>query len=442
MARHVARTGTLRAINQYMEDAEVDMSGELDLVTFICAAQAIRPDADTTELMQVFESFSNDEQREEDIAGVVHNLLQKVSKPQALETVIEEPEEDSSGSEEDYVIHHGRRLTVLESAQMEATADLAQMEQKMMIAKEMLREGIEPGMVANVTGIPEENLNYIADVAPEENETKETAMEAEDIAQVLRLINGGPETIQKEANLVHSLLIKMKDALISGARINFQKEKRELTETPAEGTPNVFGAPKPAAEEGEERRELYEVVFEEKPLGMSWNQTSDGKNLYVQEVLKNGLAEDLGVIIGSVIYKFNESIVYDQGPETIYEIFKKCELPIKVGFMPPAAQSGTDAQVLILKQVTGLETETVIKLLHKFNGNVQAANEAFYIAKARTRQWIAKQKQRNVTTGNKKPVANKNETEGVVKPQKEGSQKIKKGKKKSSWWGNWVRKIG
>lgn len=440
MARHVERTGTLRAINQYMEDAEVDMSGELDLVTFICAAQAIRPDADTTELMQVFESFSNDEQtEEEDIAGVVHNLLQKVSKPEALETIIEEnvddDEDGSSGSEEDYVIKHGRRLTVLESAQMEATADLAQMEQKMMIAKEMLREGIEPAMVANVTGIPEENLNYIADVTPDENEKKETAMQAEDIAQVLRLINGGPETIQKEANLVHSLLIKMKDALISGARINFQKEKRELNETPA-------GTPKPAAEEVEERRELYEVVFEEKPLGMSWNQTSDGKNLYVQEVLKNGLAEDLGVIIGSVIYKFNESIVYDQGPETIYEIFKKCELPISVGFMPPSAQSETDAQVLILKQVTGLETETVIKLLHKFNGNVQAANEAFYIAKARTRQWIAKQKQRNVTTGNQKQVANENEKEGVVKPQKEGSEKIKKGKKKSSWWGNWVRKIG
>merc|ERR1711879_199576 len=138
--------------------------------------------------------------------------------------------------------------------------------------------------------------------------------------------------------------------------------------------------------------QVYELEFKQKPLGMSWNQTSDGKNLYVQDVSQGGLGQQLGVKVGSVIQSFNGMDVYDQGPEKIYQKFKSCTLPIIIGFRNPVASDANDPKVLMLKEVTGLETVTVIKLLHKFNGNVQAANEAFYIAKARTKQWIAKQK--------------------------------------------------
>jgi len=240
-------------------------------------------------------------------------------------------------------------------------------------------------------------------------------MNAGDIKDCLRLINGGSEAISNEPELAHSLLTKMKDAILSTGQ-----QFEEPEEVKEESQPKPKAAPK-------EEDPLYDVLFQEKPLGMSWNQTSDGLNLYVQDITPNGLAEELGVGVGSVIYSFNSKVVYDQGPEKIYLRFKACELPIRIGFMRPAASSASDPKVLILKQVTGLETQTVIKLLHKFNGNVQAANEAFYIAKARTRQWMAKQDQ----------MQGQNMGQGTSMPTKN----VAKSNSKTPWWGNWVRKI-
>merc|ERR1719433_2162943 len=166
---------------------------------------------------------------------------------------------------------------------------------------------------------------------------------------------------------------------------------------------------------------MYKKEFTEKPLGMSWNQTSDGKNLYVQDVLEGGLAQKLGVLVGSVINSFGDEEVYGLGPDLIYQKFKKCKLPIEIGFRKPVATSAADPNVIMLKEVTGLETETVIKLLHKFGGNVQAANEAFYIAKARTRQWISKQKDQQNAAG--------------AEPERAGKSK----KKKRNWWKKWTK---
>merc|ERR1719206_65052 len=171
----------------------------------------------------------------------------------------------------------------------------------------------------------------------------------------------------------------------------------------------------------------YDLEFAEKPRGMSWNQTSDGKNLYVQDVLEGGLAQTLGVLVGSVIDSFNGEEVFGKGPEQIYQIFKMCALPIRIGFRRPVASSATDPNVIMLKEVTGLETETVIKLLHKFGGNVQAANEAFYIAKARTRQWISKQK-----------VQQKDAPKNSASPASSSGKSKKKGKK---WWKKWTKKV-
>merc|ERR1719394_150708 len=169
---------------------------------------------------------------------------------------------------------------------------------------------------------------------------------------------------------------------------------------------------------------MYKKQFKEKPLGMSWNQTSDGKNLYVQDVLEGGLAQTLGVLVGSVIDSFNGEEVFGKRPRAIYQIFKMCAPPIRIGFRRPVASSATDPNVIMLKEVTGLETETVIKLLHKFGGNVQAANEAFYIAKARTRQWISKQK-----------VQQKDAPKNAAAPASASKSK-KKGKK---WWKKWTK---
>lgn len=417
------RSMTLKAINQYMEDAEVDAEGELDLITFICTAQAIRPGVDTNELMQIYSHWEEEEETNENLAEQMHNLLQRVAdSPTDADferlTSIREVEDES----DEIVVRHGRKMTVYEDAQYAAAEDLAQTEQKLMIAKEMLREGISPEMVASVTGLGIENLETLANENAPVSPRQRTQMSGEDIAQCLRLIDGGPEALAAEPELAHTLLVKMKDQLLSYAPPGALEDAnaQEAVASP-EG---VVEVQPPLEPQQSIVRTTYEVTFNRKPLGMSWNQTSDGRNLYVQEVMENGAAAELGVQVGSLIYSFNGGQVFGLGPEQIYLAFKSCQLPLTVGFQTPPVSGETDPKVITLKNVTGLETETVIKLLHKFDGNVQAANEAFYIAKARTRQWISKQ--------NKTAQQEQQTPAPVVSAQKT---------KKNKWWSNWVKKV-
>jgi len=68
------------------------------------------------------------------------------------------------------------------------------------------------------------------------------------------------------------------------------------------------------------------------------------------------LYSELGVLVGSVIDSFNGEEVFGKGPEQIYQKFKTCALPISIGFRRPVASSATDPNVIMLKEVTGLET--------------------------------------------------------------------------------------
>jgi len=283
---------------------------------------------------------------------------------------------------------------------------------------------------------------------------KNKMMTTDEIAEVLRLLNGGPEGIAKESALAHKLMTRLKDSLIAFSaqpgspgfvRSDSETEKKEVptakaVEVQVEGKKAApKAAPKVVIAKIEIKRDPYEVVFDHKPLGMSWNQTSDGKNLYVQDVVPAGLATTLGVQVGSLIHSFNKTIVHNTGPDAIYQEFKSCSLPISIGFLPPAASGSQDEKVLILKQVTGLETKTVIKLLHKFNGNVQAANEAFYIAKARTKQYLSKQQEKKKEAQSN--AAKKRESVSPKKSDNPKADKPSKGdKKKVGWWSNWKNK--
>lgn len=434
------RANTVKLINQYMQDAELDQYGELDLVTFIVAAQAIKPGAQEEDLMKIFDDYDASETKDGKLSDRMHSMLTNISVEESGPVDLScfgENSVDLSDTEGEVSVGLRTRSMTDREAEREAQSVLAKTEQKMEIAKSMLAQGYEPTVVRNVVGLEEDAFSNIdlADLlsAPDEEEKEPQMMTTEEITEVLRLLNSGPDQIAKEAELAHKLMTRLKDSLL-----NFSASQPLVssTDTPDvsisehEGRPaSPRFAPKLWKIEVVKKKEPYEVVFDRKPLGMSWNQTSDGKNLYVQDVVPSGLATTLGVQVGSLIHSFNQNVVHNTGPDSIYQEFKSCSLPITIGFLPPAASGSNDEKVLILKQVTGLETKTVIKLLHKFNGNVQAANEAFYIAKARTKQYLSKQQEKK-----KKDSRTEKDSPGSKKSTKKGFKKDK------GWWSNWKKK--
>lgn len=423
------RSNTLIKINEFMEDRMLEQDDELDLITFIMLAQSLKPGAEQEELEEIFTAAEGE--TENNMSDKVQAMLSRVSGVNKANTDAATPdpsgdveEESSDESEELPVIHGtGRRQSVVDGAELDAAANYAKTEQKMDIAQEMLRQGMSLDVVASVTGLSGDTLDCLATDSEVMSPRSPDVMDSSQISEVIRLCNAGPDQIKQEAELAHTLMVSLKDHVLS---MSAAVKPKAVPKASKAGclSPRVRMT-------SQEALAKYEVVFEKKPLGMSWNQTSDGKNLYVQDVLSGGLGESLGVKVGSVIDSFNGQAVFDQGPDKIYLAFKACSLPITIGFRNPVASGSEDPKVIMLKEVTGLETETVVKLLHKFNGNVQAANEAFFIAKARTREFIAK-KQQSTAEG-------KGRQDGEA--QDAGAPKRKKSKKKKSskWWKSWAQ---
>jgi len=465
--KSLVRTSTVAKINQFMQDHMIGEHDDLDIVTFIFAAQAIKPGAQQEELMSIFAEAEDDEST--DTATKMHKLLKRVSVVDASVGLASSPlgsnlvegliTEDfgaapvfahpaargsvDSEADDGMPAGRGRRKSLMEQAEIDATESMARTAEKLDIAAEMIHLGHSAETVASVTGLELGSINAIVNAA-KFSPRKARQLSQEQISDLIRLCSNGPETVAAEAELAHTLLVAMKDQVLSMAGANKEVMTFESTMTNEPSNTEESMAVQESAEPGESAGELpkslgpgmqsgegtqsltYVLDFTQKPLGMSWNQTSDGKNLYVQDVLEGGLAQRLGVLVGSVIDSFNGDCVFGQGPEKIYQTFKSCTLPIQIGFRTPVASSATDPNVIMLKEVTGLETETVIKLLHKFGGNVQAANEAFYIAKARTRQWISKQK-----------VQKDDAAPSEAEPKEKGG-KTKKGRK---WWKKWTKNV-
>jgi len=457
--KKMVRASTVAQINQFMADHAIGADDDLDIVTFIFAAQAIKPGADQEELMNIFAAAEDEE--DVDTATKMHKLLKRISVVDASEGLAgslgadldiagvdsaifshDAPVSDS----EDIPVRRAssaRRRSVYEQAEFDATEKMARTQQKLDIAAEMIHLGHSAAAVASVTGLELDSINAIVNAA-QFSPRKAQSLSPSEISDLIRLCNEGPDAIAAEAKLAHQLLIAMKDQIlnIAGSKSEMVTFESTMTTQPSAAVEDDVGEPDAsplpqslgsgpgvaASSEGASAAPplKYELDFAKKPLGMSWNQTSDGKNLYVQDVLEGGLAQTLGVLVGSVIDSFNGEEVFGKGPEQIYQKFKTCALPISIGFRRPVASSATDPNVIMLKEVTGLETETVIKLLHKFGGNVQAANEAFYIAKARTRQWISKQK-----------VQQKDAPKNAAAPASASKSK-KKGKK---WWKKWTKNV-
>jgi len=468
LQKKMVRASTVAQINTFMAEHAIGAEDDLDIVTFIFAAQAIKPGADQEELMNIF-AAAEIEEDDVDTATKMHNLLKRISVRDASEGLAgslgadpldmaggdsapifshDAPTSDSEGRNyNDMPIRRAssaRRRSVYEQAEFDATEKMARTQQKLDIAAEMIHLGHSAAAVASVTGLELGSINAIVNAA-QFSPRKAQTLSPSQISDLIRLCNEGPDAIAAESQLAHQLLIAMKDQIlnIAGSKtemVTFESTMTSQASATVEedvGEPDASPLPQSlgsgpdvaASSEGASAADAplkYDLEFAKKPLGMSWNQTSDGKNLYVQDVLEGGLAQTLGVLVGSVIDSFNGEDVFGKGPEQIYQIFKKCALPIRIGFRRPVASSATDPNVIMLKEVTGLETETVIKLLHKFGGNVQAANEAFYIAKARTRQWISKQK-----------VQQKDAPKNSAPPASSGKSK-KKGKK---WWKKWTKKV-
>eukprot|EP00494_Astrolonche_serrata_P030366 UN30633 len=234
----------------------------------------------------------------------MQHLLAKVNKKEEAEKAKSPEAGKKDDDEEDSSDLLAREAT--------SNADVAfgKIEQKMTIAKEMLNQGMDTSTVAKVTGLSVNELKKLKLEESQKTDSKVENMTSEEIGEVIRLVNGGPELITKESELTHKLLEKLKNSFLQFSA--------------AQSRPISDKKPK------DDGKETYEVMFKQKPLGMSWNQTSDGKNLYVQDVAKDGSAQKLSVTVGSIIHSFNGEVVLDLGPERIYEAFKKCKLPIKV----------------------------------------------------------------------------------------------------------------
>ena len=81
---------------------------------------------------------------------------------------------------------------------------------------------------------------------------------------------------------------------------------------------------------------VYSVVFENEPFGIVFAPNKANKqNLFVKSIDKGGVADQLGVEVGSIVIRFDSESVEDKGAKKIFQIFHNKyanQLPLKMTF--------------------------------------------------------------------------------------------------------------
>merc|ERR1719493_128427 len=102
------------------------------------------------------------------------------------------------------------------TADIVATEHMARTAQKLDIAAEMIHLGHTADIVATVTGLEMDSINAIVN-AVQYSPRKAQTMSADQMSELIRLCNEGPDAVQKESKLAHELLVAMKDQVLNMA---------------------------------------------------------------------------------------------------------------------------------------------------------------------------------------------------------------------------------
>lgn len=216
----LTRTSTVAKINQFMQDYSMTKQDELDMVTFIFAAQAIKPGADQEELMKIFSDAGSQEEEDEAPEKLamdekLHKLLKRVStadpalarqvteKESANENVILGFDAPPESDEEDQIRRSSsRRRSVYQQAEIDAAEEMARTTQKLEIAAEMILQGHSMATVVSVTGLEESSIKAIASAKKVESPLKGNGLSDEKIKNIVRLAQLAKKLSPKNVNLL------------------------------------------------------------------------------------------------------------------------------------------------------------------------------------------------------------------------------------------------
>jgi hypothetical protein len=459
-----------RSVTRFCEEANLGDADQLDLAEFIVAARYLGTEADDDQLMNVF--LEMEEANTDNIPPkeVIKKLMQRVQDEYGVDDAPPQPPDDdktNADDDADEIVAINPLDAFSEDAQWQQTQldDFllnTQNDQNLRIARNLLETtALTRHEVAEITGVDAELLkDYESDDYETEDDEEEddeddnnTAASAsakanansassankgvnisakdfgksimlskDELATLKQLLDAGEDGVKENSSDALRLLQKLNAAInLTPGHVKRAKTLAKLQLSKAASNKVVIGGAVDENTESDANVKLpqkYRVVIHPGALCKA------SKELSSAEVAK--------LPIGSLV---TVEEIADRRARISKPFQGWCSLHasdgrvilqranVKSALMDKAihAERARQTKILILKSITTLNDATVIRILEKSEWNLRRAIEAFYIAKYKTQEYIAKKEQNAPASDD----------------QNKSTDDAKKKKGKIAWWKSW-----